>query len=737
MSNGLKAAFCCWVAAVTLVGTPDSASAEGKRQEDVSVYVSDQFKTVTKRVFVQLSSDSLKNACRKPDTACERVMKSLTLAVSAAAAQDHTALSGALNEFFVESSIAAGLDLVLGKLLHADMDPQWAQGLNPLVDCVAASLVGTSRSEACRFEQTAGYVTTLFDHAIRGEELGVADRESLVRAWKQLYENHRMDAELALRALAAFATAKSIDHPELRVYLLSLSEWARYGSAEGLFASTYQYLVNLDGSVTELTAVADILDGDPTRYGFWNPARDPTTASQLQGCSEAAAAFKTWTIARDQGAISAWRKAILQGGRVDLSMFQPLERIRSCPSDASEVQLRKLQKAIRYQRGAVDVHRTVTEYGVGILAAAMLIDYVRTSDERQLARQLRAVLLYGSSRATLHVLNRDTPSKPAFSSVRDVLRSCEYQSIAIRLGLQPIRNLTHPEICIRLKDAESEAAPGESAIAANAEEERSALRALELESRRDSNAATGASGSDLSVVIERLQRGEGAAATRMVLRQGIDLLVQRVDEFSAKVLDVTPESCARDARSRSIFTGLGAGCAAHLFIQAAYHPIADWYWEQGANRDDTAKVAASVYRNMLASPYLDTTPVILNVGVGGNYIAGSRAIWGEHGYGALTVIDKLGLAFYKHSAPDFRWETGPFVGGFLDALVRTASNSGESQRYWLAGYTLGSTRTWSTDIGFELHVAAAMPFSFSDTSRYGLTVGGALIVPFNSVLQEE
>ena len=130
------------------------------------------------------------------------------------------------------------------------------------------------------------------------------------------------------------------------------------------------------------------------------------------------------------------------------------------------------------------------------------------------------------------------------------------------------------------------------------------------------------------------------------------------------------------------------------------------------------------------------TPLILNVGLGGTYITGAAADWGEHGYGALTVLDKFGLAFYKYNGASFRWETGPFVGGFLDALVRTATGDGEDERYWLAGYTFGLTRMWKADFGIELHAGAAMPFSFGDSARYGFAAGGAFVVPFNFVLED-
>jgi len=61
--------------------------------------------------------------------------------------------------------------------------------------------------------------------------------------------------------------------------------------------------------------------------------------------------------------------------------------------------------------------------------------------------------------------------------------------------------------------------------------------------------------------------------------------------------------------------------------------------------------------------------------------------------------------------------------------------SGATQKYWLAGYTLGLSRMCGADFGLEAHVAAAMPFSTQTGNPFGVTVGGAMVVPFDLVLQ--
>jgi hypothetical protein len=243
--------------------------------------------------------------------------------------------------------------------------------------------------------------------------------------------------------------------------------------------------------------------------------------------------------------------------------------------------------------------------------------------------------------------------------------------------------------------------------------------------------------SDLSRALADVQTGNTDGANRTLVRLGVDFLVNEVDDLSDSFFHVSDADCERDTKDLSIFSGLGAGCSVRLLLQGAYRPIADWYFQQGGNSTNESTLATSVYESLINSPALDTTPVILNVGLGGTFVAGSADTWGDHGYAAMTLLDKIGLAFYKYNAKDTRFETGPFAGGFLDALIRTAANDGTAQRYWLLGYTAGFTRMWNVDLGLELHAGAAMPFTLTDSHHYGFAAGGALVVPFNFVFQQQ
>jgi hypothetical protein len=239
---------------------------------------------------------------------------------------------------------------------------------------------------------------------------------------------------------------------------------------------------------------------------------------------------------------------------------------------------------------------------------------------------------------------------------------------------------------------------------------------------------------ELEHAVALMEDGDKQGAARVLFAFGVDLMGERVEAMMASLVGKSEAECLRDASTRSIFTGMGGACALRILVESAYQPVADYFGNQGQPQADASHLAATVYKDLLATAYLDNTPVILNVGLGANYIRGHEDVWGPHGMVALTVVDKLGLAFYKRSWQSFRFEMGPFVGGFLDALVRTLDKD-KSERSWLLGYTVGMPRMWGSDVGVELHAAAALPFELNQTHRNGFALGAALVIPFNSVLE--
>lgn len=98
----------------------------------------------------------------------------------------------------------------------------------------------------------------------------------------------------------------------------------------------------------------------------------------------------------------------------------------------------------------------------------------------------------------------------------------------------------------------------------------------------------------------------------------------------------------------------------------------------------------------------------------------------------LTVLDKWGLA-YRFGKRN-QGHVGAFVGGFIDALVRTALDGSENS-YWLAGAMLGARQLYrKMPLGFEAHVAAAPR---ADFAGIGLAFGVALTVPFELLLNKD
>ncbi len=235
----------------------------------------------------------------------------------------------------------------------------------------------------------------------------------------------------------------------------------------------------------------------------------------------------------------------------------------------------------------------------------------------------------------------------------------------------------------------------------------------------------------INEVTQAVQDGleqRGGDSRRRLMRLGADFLVAQVDKVALRLVGTDANRCQEeDTQWRSILNRLEAACTAHLLIQGAYHPIADYLGAGGFSAPGAARLADTTYRQLLQSPLLGSTPVILNVGLGANWVGFNQS---GSDFVSLTVVDKFGVALLKYNGPRYGFEAGPFVGGFLDALVRTAS--GAEEKYWLAGFTVGMPRIAGVDLGLEAHIAGAIPFTFHSDPR--LTLGLTVVVPFSTVL---
>jgi len=244
-----------------------------------------------------------------------------------------------------------------------------------------------------------------------------------------------------------------------------------------------------------------------------------------------------------------------------------------------------------------------------------------------------------------------------------------------------------------------------------------------------------AGGFDVGLAIQTAQdalEGRPEGMRRLLAGAGAVFLVSQVDALTKRFISKTGTDCESDVRTVSIFDPLAAACSAQVLIQGAYRPIAE-YVAQGGDMSDAPALSSSIYRGVLQQPALAFTPLILNVGLGAQYI--DAPITGASGesFIGLTLLDKIGVAFVKHNGESSQFEWGMFVGGFLDALIRTAADT--EQKYWLLGTTLGWPRIGDTDLGFEVHGALAIPFTFNEDPR--LTLGAAIVVPFSAVLDDD
>ena len=719
---------------------PATAGA-GEPTTDVSVYVSDQFKTVAKRVFSQLTADVIANhSCPSGEPLCKPVAEAMAVAFSAALSKDPVAIEAALGDFFVNGSVASLLH-TFGRVLPDKVDGSWIEGTAPLFQCVLARLSGKSSRRMCLAGDFADASKALLQKFEQEQGIVGPDKKAIDNVVQAVASQAPLDPSDALRTLAAIASSDLVQRPDVRVYLLALSDWVKEGLTDGIFPASYRYLAHLDTAIFTETSVVKARDGEAVgNFSFLTPHGTDDAKVSANACGKNAAAIDSWS-QNYTAYFNTLRTNLLQGLPMDLTPFRAIQALGDCPDQAGKA-LRDLRRQLRYMQGSLEVEQARIKYGIAGLSAAALVDYVRTADENQLLRNLRAILVYGLARWKLYEKNKTLPAlpaTPAVKTVEDVLRSCEFQKLELDLGVPVSRDPAKSDQCSPIAGGPSEPAPGGPTAGALAAVRNAALTLVRTYLRAALDASPPASFLtdtqlvELGRAVALIQEDDTKGATRALIRFGVDLMVERVDAMVTKMLGPSDTACIADASSRSIFTGLGGPCALHLLIQGAYEPVADYFGNQGQTQTNPSQLAATVYKNLLATPYLDSTPVILNVGLGGNYIVGHQDVWGKDGSGALTVLDKVGLAFYKRNWQNFRFETGPFVGGFLDALVR--SLDGQSQRSWLAGYTVGMPRMWGTDMGIELHAAAVMPFALNESHRYGVAFGGALVIPFNFVFE--
>jgi hypothetical protein len=244
--------------------------------------------------------------------------------------------------------------------------------------------------------------------------------------------------------------------------------------------------------------------------------------------------------------------------------------------------------------------------------------------------------------------------------------------------------------------------------------------------------ATTASGAALARAVlaatERLDASKSPDPSQILAFAG-EYLQPKISDLLDDSL-VSLASCS-EGRAGSIRCGLRA------LAQASYGPLLSYLELEQPSDEDRRRQAVAVYREIsrqLADiDPLSQTPLLFNVGPGATlltrYSGGKPTVH-------LTLIDKYGVAyrFGKRRSG----QVGVFVGGFLDAIVRTAANAKDTQPFWLQGIT-GGWRELDGDfpIGLEAYVASALPYDFKHVKGEASVAAGLnLVVPADIVFSE-
>jgi len=711
--------------------------AQPSRAADPAGYVSDSFKKVARRLADQAGTQLLDKACPDSKPLCASIVVHLKSALIAVIAHDDDGVRGSLKQLFLDGSVAGLVQVSVADLFDATNVPS-LQPLAPWIQrCVMAAVSGKPTRNAClpMGSERAGVIALI---STCTNSFPVPFCEPVQTLLDRVQNGKAIDPALAIRAFARLMMFPGIDRPDVGIYLERVADFTAHGVDGGLFVATWAFLLSAaptsDGLLT--AATGDLLAYPAITTAVMTSHDDAAITADIVACKRPSTRFDAWKAGRDEFFTSA-RAAYFAGAKVNWEVLDALAAYDGCAGK----DLRAFLRGTRFFAAPLKIAQTLERTAVSALAVSELIDYIRSADEAVVEKRAIQLLSYavaslGARRLNVRdfAANKITRLDQLVSAERG-LRSCEvvlllrFSHVELPGASTPPTAPVDGKHCFSLlagKDVDM-ATLGSDALG-------KAREALMLDTPGSFTLLNDVPVDMVQRALSQLASGGPAGSSKVVLRIGIDYLVEQVDQLAVKLVgDVA--KCETLIGHRFIWQEVDAGCTAHILISVAYKAIADYFWTEGANGGDSAKIGREVYSKLLASPAISSLPIILNVGLGGNYIRGiGTDFWGHDGYGAATVIDKLGLAIYRRVSKDTRFEVGPFAGGFLDAIVRTAADEGTAQRSWLLGVTAGWPRINGLDIGFELHAAAVMPFEFS-ADRYGYAIGAALVIPFNFVLE--
>lgn len=720
--------------------------------ESPALYVTDQFKTVARNILSKVVAEQIIRACPDHDKICQDMAVPLGQALRAAITSNDPKLKRSLGAFFVKSSI--------GGLTHALMRDtkesiglrEWESLESRFSQCIAAGLAG-SRDGSCIMSVTDLKPLHSLVGGIDCAQPGLLYKEFCALERRAL-THERIEPQSVVRVLADIAIWTGVDRPDLRVYLLGLERLIAFGLDDGVFEAALAFLADDKSMQDRVFALVNYSSANPT-IRLWDPEEDSTWAAAISSCGFPIEPFSSWQKARDEAHwVEEARRAFLSGVPIKVEPMEALLRYspNTCAKTDSAKVIRQLRKFTHYALAPLRLQETLSRYQLPALAAAALLDYVRTDDESEFQRNLLRTFLHGVAHSghkklILKGLELETrnPAVRITSSTLPTMtqaqQSCELRAGAALLGFtrtsETVQCYSFSQsiwIAAPALPPSVKGLPSRDWLIEHADELESTFAPLLVPEFPESFKYKIPDAETLKQVLSALKSGRWSAVSSSLTQPAIDFLVEQLEGLTKDWLGDDAGECLKQSQGTSIFFRRDGACTLHLLIQSAYRPIADYFW-QSSGVGTGATPAQAVYDRLLASPAINRLPIILNVGLGANYIRGNSAVWGRHGYSALSVIDKAGVAFYKRTTSETEWEVGAFAGGFLDALARTATNEGESERFWLLGLTAGWTRLPHLPFGLEVHVAEAMPLRLNAKNRYGKTVGAAIVVPWSAFLR--
>ncbi len=728
-----------------------SARADGGATEgNVSTYVSDEFKAVAKKLAKQYIGDELTKACPAGSMVCTAVVGRLVDALDSVIDGDTSRLRADLNTFFVESALAGGAAILISQFVDVPAlekkvtSNPTIEKLRPILTPIGMCLVTVLKDgrQPCTLEKEVEQ--KLIDLSI--QPIG-DDAKHVQNLLDEIKNGKPIDRDDLIVTLEAIASSPNVNRQDLRAYLTALKNAIDKGLEGGLF----RFTVNFFDS--ENTEVDDLRAGTP--IALFHDDTQAKYAAAFTTC-DAANAWTSWS----QGL--GPRKDLLVkelrlGHDVPDSVLNDLDTILAVRCKPGVAEFAEFHRFALFLRGSLGMYQLQRRYGIIVPAIALVLDLVRTGDEHQFddhARELMARTLgdFGLCAVVDSELVCEDAAKQSATLCQPGFVAAVFQNKdPLTLPGKSCLDLDSQAMCTSVvagklpagttqgKDGKCYFPELEALTAHTVAERRKAaadIASTYVLSRLESALADDAKLFDaISRALTAYGDNDLKTTRKILARAAVELLLDHVEKRIYAELGA--DACENSPRIGSIFRSLDAKCALAVLIEAAYYPIADFIWDGGIDAKNASQVADSAYSSILKSKYLAGSPIILDVGLGASSVWGftNDSVFGTGSYHAFTVIDKFGLALFKYNGDDVAFQVGPFVGGFLDSLVRAID--GDKHTFWLAGLTVGFPRVYS-DFGIELHAAVAMPYGLdSFKSDSGFDLGGVVVIPWDFWTKEK